>query len=60
MNKTDFFQVLTLWFVVVIVLQTGSGDVGGIVGSGIAVIAVGLLYLLPLYLLAELSVELSR
>ena len=60
MNKTDFFQILTLWFVVVIFLQTDSGDIGGIIGSVIAIIAVGLLYLLPLYLLAELSVKLGR
>ncbi|WP_324666051.1 hypothetical protein [Haloarcula sediminis] len=51
MDKTDFFQALTLWFVVLIFLQTASADFGGPLEPVIAIVAIGLMYLIPLYLL---------
>ena len=50
MNKPEFFQAMTLWFVAIIFLQTGSGN-GGPLIIAISLIAGGLMYLIPLYLL---------
>lgn len=51
MDTTDFVQALTLWFVVLIFLQTASADFGGPLEPVIAIVAIGLTYLIPLYLL---------
>lgn len=51
MDKTEFFQALTLWFVVLIFLQTASENFGGPLEPVIAIVAIGLTYLIPLYLL---------
>ncbi|QLH81308.1 hypothetical protein [Halosimplex pelagicum] len=59
MNKTDFFQALTLWFVVLIFLQTASADFGGPLEPVIAIVAIGLTYLIPLYLLIEAGAKLA-
>jgi hypothetical protein len=53
MNKPGFVRVATLWFVVLIFLQTSSGNDGPVM-TAIGIIALGLLWGIPLYLLREL------
>jgi hypothetical protein len=53
MERSEFFQALTLWFVVVIFLQTPSGN-GEPVQVAIGIFAIVLLWGIPLYLLAAL------
>ena len=57
MNKSAFFQALTLWFVVMIFVQTSSGR-NGPLSLVVGLISLGLLWAIPLYLLRELSVTL--
>jgi hypothetical protein len=52
MNKSEFFQALTLWFVVLIFLQTASGGTGGI-KMVIGIFSIFLMWAIPLYLLRE-------
>jgi|GEM_PF-3414316 len=49
MDDTRIIQLVTLWFVVLIYLQTGSGG-GGAVNMAIGFIAILLAYILPLTL----------
>lgn len=58
MNKTEFLQTLTLWFAVVIFFEVEPGSAGGGTNTAIAIVAIGLLYLLPIYLLFGVSSEL--
>lgn len=58
MNKTEFLQALTLWFVVVIFLRIEPGNAGGTAVTVTAILAIGLLYLLPIYLLVGIGREL--
>ena len=58
MNKTEFLQALTLWFAAVIFLEIEPGSAGGAVITTSAIVALGLLYLLPIYLLLGVSSEL--
>ena len=58
MDKAEFLHMLTLWFAVLVFLQTGSGTSGGPVLTIIAIIALILTYLLPLYLLIGVGAKL--
>ena len=58
MDDTPVIQLVTLWFVVLIFLQTASADFGGPLEPVIAIPAIGLTYLIPLYLLAEAGAKL--
>jgi L-lactate permease len=58
MEKTEFLQALTLWFAVVIFLEIEAGFGGGIVITATAIVAIGLVYLLPIYLFIGVSGEL--
>lgn len=49
MNKTEFLQALTLWFVIVIFLQLDSGADGDWAMIPAYLVAIGLLYLIPAY-----------
>lgn len=53
MEQSEVYQVLTLWFVVMIFLQTASGS-NEPIQTGIGIFALVLLWGIPLYLLAEL------
>ena len=57
MNRSEFFQAMTLWFVAIIFLQTGSGN-GGPLLIAVSLVAVGLMYLVPLYLVSGVITEL--
>jgi uncharacterized membrane protein YjjP (DUF1212 family) len=53
MNKQEFFQAMTLWFVAIIFLQT-SPENGGTLVLTISLIAGGIMYLIPFYLILVL------
>ena len=57
MNLSEFFQALTLWFVVMIFLQTESG-IAGPASVILGVISLVLLWAIPAYLLREIVVTL--
>jgi hypothetical protein len=54
MDRADLVQVLTLWFVVLIFIQTASGTSDSQVLDAIGIFAILLMYLLPLWILIEL------
>lgn len=58
METTELYQVVILWFVTAIFLQTTSGDSGPI-ATGIALLASGLLWVLPVYLLVRITWDLT-
>ena len=58
-NASELLQALTLWFVVMVFLQTASGDAGP-AGAAIAVVSVVLVRVIPLYLLREALVRALR
>ncbi|OLZ39283.1 hypothetical protein A6E15_17960 [Natrinema saccharevitans] len=58
MDVMDFFQTLTLWFVILIFLQTGSGNSGPLF-TAISLFAIILVFALPLFLLIVLVTGLS-
>ncbi|AHZ21588.1 hypothetical protein E6P09_09730 [Haloferax mediterranei ATCC 33500] len=49
MDKTEIFQALTLWFVVLIFLQTTPSQ-SGVVHTVIGVVALALMWVIPIYL----------
>lgn len=51
-NKSELFQALTLWFVVLIFLQTTSGGKGSI-NTAIGIFGILLMWAIPLYLIRE-------
>ncbi len=53
MNKMEFFQVLTLWFVAATFLRSGSGNSNPAL-LVMTFVALGLVYGIPVYLLVEL------
>ena len=57
MDDTRIVQVATLWFVVLIYIQTGSGG-GGAVNMAIGFIALLLMYILPLTLVIFVILQL--
>jgi len=52
MKKSVALQALTLWFVLLIFLQTGPSDPNPFTTT-IALVAVSLVFLIPVYLLVE-------
>jgi len=54
MDRTELVQALTLWFVVLIFIQTASGTSDSQVLDAIGIFAILLMYLLPLWILIEL------
>lgn len=58
MNKTDFVQALTLWFVILIFPQTASEVFGGSAEPVVAIVAIALTYFIPLYLLVGTGAKL--
>lgn len=59
MDRTEFFQATTLWFVAMVFLRTDSGSSGPLV-TAIGLVAIGLVYLIPLYVLRELVLKLGE
>jgi hypothetical protein len=57
MDDTRIIQLATLWFVVLIYVQTGSGG-GGAINMAIGVIAILLMYILPLTLVIFVILQL--
>lgn len=54
LSRSDVVQLLTLWFAVLIFLQTGSGGSGGL-RTAIGIFAVALVWLIPLYILSQFT-----
>lgn len=57
MERAEFVQGLTLWFVVLIFLQTGSGDASHPLLTVVGIVAVVLSYAIPLALVAGVVLE---
>ncbi|MFD1588198.1 hypothetical protein ACFR9U_14545 [Halorientalis brevis] len=55
MERNELVQVLTLWFVVLIFIQTGSGAPDNQIREAIGIFAVSLILLLPLWIIIELA-----
>lgn len=53
MNRSELLHALTLWFVVMIFLQTSSGN-GGPLLTAVGVFSLVLMWAIPLYLLGYL------
>jgi len=54
MDRTELVQILTLWFVVLIFIQTASGTSDSQVLDAIGIVAILLMYLLPVWIIVEL------
>ena len=54
MDRSELVQTLTLWFVVLIFIQTASGTSDSQMVDAIGIVAILLMYLLPLWILIEL------
>lgn len=53
MDRTELVQLLTLWFVVLIFIQTASGTSDSQVLDAIGIVAILLMYILPVWILVE-------
>jgi len=58
MNKSEIVQLATLWFVVLIFLQTSSANDGPVM-MGIGIFSLALLWVIPLYLLRKILPKLQ-
>ncbi len=58
MERNELVQILTLWFVILIFLQTASGTTENQVLDAIGIVAILLMYILPLWILTELVSDL--
>jgi len=58
MDRTELVQTLTLWFVVLIFIQTASGTSDSQVLDAIGIVAILLMYFLPVWIIVELVLEL--
>ncbi len=54
MDRSELIQTLTLWFAVLIFIQTAPGTSDSQVLDVIGIVAILLMYLLPLWILIEL------
>lgn len=54
MDRSELVQTLTLWFVVMIFLQTASGTSDSQLLDAMGIIAILLMYFLPVWILVEL------
>lgn len=57
MDRTELVQILTLWFVVLIFIQTASGTSDSQVLDAIGIVAILLIYLLPVWIIVELILD---
>jgi hypothetical protein len=57
MDRTELVQLLTLWFVVLIFIQTASGTSDSQVLDAIGIVAILLMYLLPVWIIVELILD---
>jgi len=55
MDRTELVQTLTLWFVVLIFIQTASGTSDSQVLDAIGIFAILLMYLLPMWIIVGLG-----
>ncbi len=53
MDRTELVQTLTLWFVVLIFIQTASGTSDSQVLDAIGIVAILLMYLLPVWIIVN-------
>lgn len=58
MNSNPIIQLVTLWFVILIFLQTGTGG-GGTFNMAIGTIAILLTYIIPLTLVTYSVLQLT-
>ena len=54
MDRHELVNTLTLWFVVLIFIQTASGTSDSQVLDAIGIVAILLMYLLPVWIIVEL------
>ena len=54
MDRTELVQILTLWFVVLIFIQTVSGTSDSQVLDAIGIVAILLMYFLPVWIIVKL------
>jgi hypothetical protein len=57
MDDTNLIQLTTLWFVILIFIQTGSDSASGLV-QAIGILAIFLAYIIPVTILGLLVVRL--
>jgi hypothetical protein len=57
MDRTELVQLLTLWFVVLIFIQTASGTSDSQVLDAIGIVAILLMYFLPVLIIVELILD---
>ncbi len=55
MDRPELVHVLTLWFVVLIFIQTASGTSDSQVLDAIGIVAILLMYFLPVWIIIELT-----
>ncbi len=60
MERTELVQTITLWFVVLIFIQTASGSSDSQVLDAIGIVAILLMYLLPVWIIVELASDVIR
>lgn len=58
MERTEFLQVVTLWFVVLLLLQHDASNIP--FDMAIGFVAVAILYLAPVYLVVEIVADLRE
>ncbi len=54
MDRSELIQTLTLWFLILIFIQTAPGTANSQVIDAIGIVAILLMYLLPLWILIQL------
>ncbi|ATW86969.1 hypothetical protein halTADL_0147 [Halohasta litchfieldiae] len=54
MRKHNIYQALTLWFVILIFIQTGSDPSSGLLMRGAGMVAIALAYVIPGFVVVDL------
>ncbi|AXG10554.1 hypothetical protein DU484_12255 [Haloplanus rubicundus] len=57
MNNSTIIQLTTLWFVILIFIQTGSGGSGALLNA-IGILSILLAYIIPVTILGLLAIRL--
>ncbi|RDZ43905.1 hypothetical protein C5B91_00635 [Haloferax sp. Atlit-10N] len=57
-NEPRYVQALTLWFVVLIFMQTAPG-IDGVLGTALGVFCIALVWVLPVYIAVRLVDDLG-
>ena len=57
MDNSTIIQLTTLWFVILIVIQTGSGGSGALINA-IGILSILLAYIIPVTILGLLAIRL--